>query len=253
MPDDYQDSLDYLYGRLNYERLGMPRSPVASCGSAGCGGCSAGWATRTDGAADRPRRRDQGEGLDRRDDRRGAVRPRASGPACSARRTCTGSRSGSASTAASATPDELVALIDAVRPAVAALDAEPTPHAAHRGPTFFEITTAMGLLHFARRGAGAVVLEVGLGGRLDSTNVVRPVVSVITTISFDHTRQLGSTLAAIAREKAGILKRGRPAVSGVRGRRGPRRDPPDGPAAAVPAPRDRRRFLTTSTCPRSPR
>jgi dihydrofolate synthase/folylpolyglutamate synthase len=73
----------------------------------------------------------------------------------------------------------------------------------------------MGLLHFARRQAEAVVLEVGMGGRLDSTNVVRPVLSVITTISFDHTRQLGNTLAAIATEKAGILKRGRPAVSGV--------------------------------------
>ena len=75
----------------------------------------------------------------------------------------------------------------------------------------------MGLLHFARQGAGAVVLEVGLGGRLDSTNVVHPLLSVLTTISLDHTRQLGTTLDAIAAEKAGILKRGRPAVSGVRG------------------------------------
>src|SRR5262249_642148 len=58
---------------------------------------------------------------------------------------------------------------------------------------------------------------VGMGGRLDSTNVVHPLVSVITSISFDHTRQLGNTLAAIAGEKAGILKRGRPAVSGERG------------------------------------
>ncbi len=74
----------------------------------------------------------------------------------------------------------------------------------------------MGLLHFARRDVGAVVLEVGMGGRLDSTNVVHPLVSIITSISFDHTRQLGNTLAAIATEKAGILKRGRPAVSGVR-------------------------------------
>src|SRR5262249_28299345 len=85
----------------------------------------------------------------------------------------------------------------------------------HRGPTFFEITTAMGLLHFARRRVGAVVLEVGLGGRLDSPNVIRPVISVITSISFDHTRQLGNTLALIAAEKAGILKRGRPAISGA--------------------------------------
>ncbi len=75
----------------------------------------------------------------------------------------------------------------------------------------------MGLLHFARKGVGAVVLEVGMGGRLDSTNVVRPALSVITTISFDHTRQLGNTLGAIAGEKAGIIKRGRPVVSGVHG------------------------------------
>src|SRR5262249_29443430 len=83
-------------------------------------------------------------------------------------------------------------------------------------PTFFEITTAMGLLHFARRQVGAVVLEVGVGGRLDSTNVVRPVLSVITSVSFDHMRQLGNTLAAIATHKAGILKRGRPGICGVR-------------------------------------
>jgi dihydrofolate synthase/folylpolyglutamate synthase len=108
-----------------------------------------------------------------------------------------------------ATPDELVELTESILPAVAASDAS------GRAPTFFELTTAMGLLHFARRGAGAVVLEVGMGGRLDSTNAIRPVASVVTSISFDHTRQLGSTLAAIAREKAGIIKRGRPVVSGV--------------------------------------
>src|SRR5262249_40927817 len=60
-----------------------------------------------------------------------------------------------------------------------------------------------------------VVLEVGLGGRLDSTNVCRPRVAVITNISFDHTQQLGNTLAKIAREKAGIIKSGVPVVSGV--------------------------------------
>ncbi len=57
---------------------------------------------------------------------------------------------------------------------------------------------------------------MGMGGRLDSTNVVHPVLSIITSISFDHTRQLGNTLALIATEKAGILKRNRPAISGVR-------------------------------------
>ena len=110
---------------------------------------------------------------------------------------------------------ELVELVDECREAVEQLEQDDPRHG-ERGSTFFEITTAMGLLHFARRGVGAVVLEVGMGGRLDSTNVVHPVLSIITSISFDHTRQLGNTLASIATEKAGILKRGRPAVSGVR-------------------------------------
>ncbi|MCI0358056.1 MAG: bifunctional folylpolyglutamate synthase/dihydrofolate synthase [Planctomycetaceae bacterium] len=83
------------------------------------------------------------------------------------------------------------------------------------GPTFFEVTTAMAFLHFARRKVDCAVLEVGLGGRLDSTNVCQPKVTIITSISFDHTRQLGSTLAAIAGEKAGIIKPGVPVISGV--------------------------------------
>lgn len=79
--------------------------------------------------------------------------------------------------------------------------------------TFFEITTAAAILAFAERPADAVVLEVGLGGRLDTTNVVaRPAVTVITPISIDHAERLGGTLEAIAAEKAGILKRGAPAV-----------------------------------------
>ncbi len=82
--------------------------------------------------------------------------------------------------------------------------------------TFFEISTALGLLHFVRRRVEWAVLEVGLGGRLDSTNVCSPNVGVITTISFDHTAVLGSTLAKIAWEKAGIVKSGRRTVSGVR-------------------------------------
>ncbi len=110
------------------------------------------------------------------------------------------------------TAEELVGLVDLVRPVVDRLDAGSEERGAL---TFFEVTTAMGLVHFARQRAGAVVLEVGLGGRLDSTNVVRPLVSVLTSISYDHTRLLGSTLPAIAAEKAGILKRGRPSVSGV--------------------------------------
>jgi dihydrofolate synthase/folylpolyglutamate synthase len=72
--------------------------------------------------------------------------------------------------------------------------------------TFFEILTAMALVHFQRVGVELAVLEVGLGGRLDATNVATPLVSVITPVSFDHTEVLGDTIAKIAREKAGIIK-----------------------------------------------
>jgi dihydrofolate synthase / folylpolyglutamate synthase len=113
------------------------------------------------------------------------------------------------------TPDELVELVDAVRGAVDKLDREARTNDALGSPTFFEITTAMAMLHFARRSVNAAVLEVGLGGRLDSTNVCRPVVTVITSISFDHTQQLGNTLDLIAREKAGIVKPGVPLICGV--------------------------------------
>ncbi len=214
MPDDYQASLDYLYGRLNYERLGMPRGSaelrlgrmrrllrklgdphkslriIHVAGTKGKGSTSAMLAASlsasgvTTGLFCSPH-------LHRLEERF-----RIDG--------------------IEATAQELVELVEAVRPAVEELDAGDR-HYVHRGATFFEVTAAMGLLHFARRNAGAVVLEVGMGGRLDSTNVVRPILGVITTISFDHTRQLGSTLGAIAGEKAGILKRGRPAISGVRG------------------------------------
>jgi len=111
---------------------------------------------------------------------------------------------------------ELVALVDQIRPVVEAMDrAASTCDPPELGATYFEITTAMALLHFFRREVDAAVLEVGLGGRLDSTNVCRPRVSVITSISFDHTQQLGNTLESIAREKAGIIKPGVPVVSGV--------------------------------------
>lgn len=75
-------------------------------------------------------------------------------------------------------------------------------------PSFFETLTAMAFLHFAAERVQIAVLEVGMGGRLDATNVVHPLLSVITDISLDHTEWLGSTIAAIAREKAGILRRG---------------------------------------------
>jgi dihydrofolate synthase/folylpolyglutamate synthase len=111
-------------------------------------------------------------------------------------------------------PEELTRLLLEIRPVVEQLDAESTANDAGRA-TYFEIVTAVALLYFVAQRVDVAVLEVGLGGRLDSTNVCRPLVSVITSISFDHTRQLGDTLAAIAWEKAGIVKPGRPVVSGV--------------------------------------
>ena len=84
-----------------------------------------------------------------------------------------------------------------------------------REVTFFELTTALAFEHFRRKRVQVAVVEVGMGGRLDATNVVLPLVSVITRISLEHTQYLGSTLAAIAGEKAGIIKAGRPVVCGA--------------------------------------
>ncbi len=80
--------------------------------------------------------------------------------------------------------------------------------------TFFEFTTAIALLYFARSNVDIAVIEVGLGGRLDATNVITPIVSVITTIDYDHTKILGETLPEIALEKAGIVKKEVPLVCG---------------------------------------
>lgn len=82
------------------------------------------------------------------------------------------------------------------------------------GPTEFEMKTALGFLYWAEKKRDWVALEVGLGGRLDATNVVTPACSVIVSIGLDHTHILGDTLAQIAREKAGIIKPGRPVVVG---------------------------------------
>lgn len=81
--------------------------------------------------------------------------------------------------------------------------------------TAFEVSTVLTFHAFARAGLDVAVVEVGLGGRLDATNVVEPVVSVITSISYDHTQILGETLAEIAAEKGGIIKAGRPVVSAL--------------------------------------
>jgi dihydrofolate synthase/folylpolyglutamate synthase len=82
-------------------------------------------------------------------------------------------------------------------------------------PTFFEFVTVMAFVHFARRQIDVAVVEVGLGGRLDATNVVRPLVSLISTISRDHEAYLGYDLLSIAREKGGIIKQGVPVVCGA--------------------------------------
>lgn len=97
---------------------------------------------------------------------------------------------------------DVVRLLAQCRPAIEAVP----------GITTFEIMTVLALLHFAQQQVDWVVLEVGLGGRLDATNVVTPAVSVITPISHEHTALLGDTLAQIAREKAGIIKPGVPVV-----------------------------------------
>ena len=82
-------------------------------------------------------------------------------------------------------------------------------------PSFFEVMTAAALWEFRERGVDAAVLEVGLGGRLDATNATEPLVSALVTVDLDHVGTLGTTLAAIAAEKAGIIRAGRPCVSGV--------------------------------------
>ncbi len=88
------------------------------------------------------------------------------------------------------------------------------PHIERTGASFFEATTAIAFADFAARGVDVAVVEVGLGGRLDATNVITPLVSVVTKIALEHTDYLGTDLKGIAREKAGIAKRGVPFVTG---------------------------------------
>ena len=87
-------------------------------------------------------------------------------------------------------------------------------HAKTIGGTFFEVTTALALAWFAERRVDVAIIETGLGGRLDATNVVSPMLSVITHIDLDHTEYLGHTLTSIAKEKAGIIKKGAPVIVG---------------------------------------
>jgi len=103
---------------------------------------------------------------------------------------------------------DLAALVERVQPAIE----EHTEHPEEGRLTFFEIYTALALLYFAERGVDLAVMECGLGGRLDATNVLAPVVCAITPIGIEHTAELGDTLAAIAGEKAGIIKPHTPLV-----------------------------------------
>ncbi|MGQ9457927.1 MAG: bifunctional folylpolyglutamate synthase/dihydrofolate synthase [Anaerolineae bacterium] len=100
------------------------------------------------------------------------------------------------------TQEDVVALVEALKPYVAQVP----------GLTTFELITSLAFRHFANRKVEVGVMEVGLGGRLDATNVIRPAVCIITSLSYDHTHLLGHTLAEIAREKAGIIKEHTPVI-----------------------------------------
>jgi dihydrofolate synthase/folylpolyglutamate synthase len=115
-------------------------------------------------------------------------------------------------------PDEICRYVAELRPHADALAA----HDPDDQPSFFEFMTAAAFLHFARKKVDLALIEVGLGGRLDATNVVAPQLCVITSIGLDHQEFLGDTLEKIAREKAGIIKPGVPVVMG--------RVPPDAEA-----------------------
>lgn len=103
--------------------------------------------------------------------------------------------------------ESLSILMDEIKVAV-----DKVIEAGYNHPTEFEIITVLMLLYFKKENIDFGVIEVGLGGTLDSTNVIKPIIQVITSISFDHTNLLGNTLEKIAREKAGIIKRGIPTV-----------------------------------------
>ena len=105
--------------------------------------------------------------------------------------------------------DEIAKLVAEVRPEIEAINDE----AAYGKLTTFEVTTVLGFSYFAHKKVDFQVIEVGLGGRLDATNVVKPDVCVITPLSYEHTDMLGNTLTAIASEKAGIIKEGSVVVS----------------------------------------
>ena len=99
--------------------------------------------------------------------------------------------------------DDVLRLWSGMQPAIRAMTAaRPIDH-----PTFFEVTTAMALQYFRERHVDVAVVEVGMGGRMDATNVVDGLVSVVTRVDLEHTEHLGKTITRIAREKSGIIKK----------------------------------------------
>src|SRR5712672_1022394 len=102
--------------------------------------------------------------------------------------------------------DEVVRLVSELKPLLATFSTD-------EHPTFFEVVTVMALLYFVERKCDLVIWETGLGGRLDATNIVQPLASVITNVHYDHQQWLGEKLSSIAFEKAGIIKPGIPAIT----------------------------------------
>ncbi|QDU14898.1 Folylpolyglutamate synthase [Gimesia maris] len=208
--EKYQQSLDFLFGRLNYERmgsskystsdfklgrmqellesLGNPQSEVRTihiAGTKGKGSTSAMIAEMLSAAGFRT-------GL--------FTSPHIT---CYEERILIDGRQ--------IEPEQLVDLVSELIQVVEQLDLKP----GNLSPTFFELTTALAWMHFQQQRVDFAVMEVGLGGRLDSTNVCEPLASVVTNISYDHTALLGNTIEQITREKAGIIKQGVPVFSGV--------------------------------------
>lgn len=109
-------------------------------------------------------------------------------------------------------PDQLATAVSELRPVAEGLR-DPADAAMH--PSYFEFMTALAFRHFAREHCDIAIIEAGMGGRLDATNIVEPELGIITSISRDHCEFLGDSLEAIATEKAGIIKSGRPVVIGV--------------------------------------